>query len=53
MPRSTNSVASRARRKKIIKRYQAKNDFFICKQTRYYNSLYAGVVKKETRRNSS
>ena len=47
------SIAAQEKRKKIKKRDQDKNDFFICKQTRYYNSFYAGVGKKETRRNSS
>ena len=47
------SIAEQEKRKKTKKRYQAKNDFFICKQTRYYNSFYAGVGKKETRRNSN
>jgi hypothetical protein len=50
---SLTSIVAQEKRKKIKKRYQAKNDFFICKQTRYYNSFYAGVGKKEIRRNSN
>ena len=47
------SIAVQEKRKKTKKRDQDKNDFFIWKQTRYYNSFYAGFGKKETRRNSN